>query len=226
MENALAATSQLHLTLKALIERKTKRDGVPFSIYQLAHGLDMPRSILVRLMHPDPYKRVTNPRIDTLLKIVSFFKADGFDITLDDLLTETQQHTVEVNEQTIGTFNVQSALPLYSFDAEQHEYLGTVDIHLTSSKPQAIALRCDEDIKPMFKKGSIFILDKSQQPEDDTLVAVKIAPYKQILIRKYYIVDGHRAILKSYNPEEKDIILLPTLSYQLLGVVVQINAKT
>ena len=44
----------------------------------------MRHSILARLIHPDPKKRVTNPRIETLNKILEFFKSEGFTVSIDD----------------------------------------------------------------------------------------------------------------------------------------------
>ncbi|QLH41414.1 MAG: hypothetical protein HWD59_00860 [Coxiellaceae bacterium] len=67
-------SSELHLALKELLEKKSKRDGINFTISQLAKAIDMPHSILVKLIHPDPSKRVTNPRIDTLTKIIDFLE--------------------------------------------------------------------------------------------------------------------------------------------------------
>ncbi|OGT67603.1 MAG: hypothetical protein A3J38_10150 [Gammaproteobacteria bacterium RIFCSPHIGHO2_12_FULL_45_9] len=88
------AAPNLHRTLRALMDQKTQRDHTPFTIYQLAKAIQMPHSILVKLMHEDPKKRVHNPRIDTLTRIVNFFKQDGFPITLDALLTEMPPHIV------------------------------------------------------------------------------------------------------------------------------------
>lgn len=73
-------------SIRALIECKSKRDQTPFTIYKLAKALGMPHSVLIKLIHTDENKRVHNPRIDTLTKIVNFFKQDGFQISIDDVL--------------------------------------------------------------------------------------------------------------------------------------------
>ncbi len=65
---------KIHLTLKTLMQMKSERDGINFTLYQLAKALNMPHSILSRLVHSQPSKRVNNPRIDTLSKIVDFLK--------------------------------------------------------------------------------------------------------------------------------------------------------
>jgi hypothetical protein len=215
----------VHLTLKELMERKSKRDHINFTIYQLSKALNMPHSILLRLIHPNPAKRVNNPRIDTLTKIIDFFRADGFNVTIDNLLTGFETKTpIDVQTQEIGSFTIEKMLPLYSFETEQKK-IGMVSIKLATKAKSIIALLSDEDIKPMFKKGSIFIIDTEMEPENDTLVAVKINSYNKVLIKKFY-VDGNKRLLKSYNNSIKPIVLMPTMRYSIIGVVIQINAKT
>lgn len=55
----------IHLTLRKLIEEKSKCDNVKFTACQLAQALSMPRSMITKLTHPDKSKRVINPRIET-----------------------------------------------------------------------------------------------------------------------------------------------------------------
>ena len=81
----MATELNLNRALRALLDAKTQRDQTPFTVYQLAKAIEMPHSILVKLMHEDPSKRVYNPRIETLMRIVSFFQQDGFAVTLDSL---------------------------------------------------------------------------------------------------------------------------------------------
>lgn len=100
MENSINHNSELHTVLKDLIDLKSKRDGKIFTIYQLAKAINMPHSILVKLMHSDPTKRVNNPRIDTLTKIIDFFKSDGFSISIDDLLFG--QKEIDIHSQSIA----------------------------------------------------------------------------------------------------------------------------
>lgn len=207
------------------MERKSKRDHKHFTIYQLAKAINMPHSILVKLMHPDITKRVKNPRIETLVKIVGFFKQDGFNITVDDLLSGLKKTAaVQVNEQNIGD-QIAKSITVYSFDVKLKKSIGMIDVNLMSNSENIIALLSDEDIKPMFKKNSFFVVDTTLKPEDDTLVAIKVGGYDKILIRKYY-VEGHKKILKSYDRNIAPIELMPTNNYQVIGVVIQVNAKT
>lgn len=58
--------NKIHITIKTLMHLKSERDGIAFTLYQLAKALNMPHSVLIRLLHHQPSKRVNNPRVDTL----------------------------------------------------------------------------------------------------------------------------------------------------------------
>ena len=182
---------QIHHTLRNLIENKVARDKQNFSICQLAKALDMPHSMLVKLIHPDPAKRVMNPRIDTLAKIVSFFKNDGFDVSIDDLLGVPRAKTIELTKQIVNLS--QQNIPIYSFEYDPENKIGETTIQLVDSSKDIISLLSDQEIKPFFKKGSLFVIDKSMPLENDQLVAVKVFDYQKVLIKnkiqqiQYYI---------------------------------------
>ncbi|TAK74012.1 MAG: hypothetical protein EPO11_07485 [Gammaproteobacteria bacterium] len=184
----------------------------------------MPRSMITKLIHPDESKRVLNPRVDTLLKIVEFFKTDGFNITVDDLLG-VKSSSILIQDQKINPKNTQRTISLFSFDNKTKTKLGTIDIKTSIQSDNVIALLADDDIKPLFKKGSIFIVDPDATLENDTLVAVKLNQSKKIQIKKYQI-QGHKRILISLESHEKPIVLMPTERHDILGAVIQINAKT
>lgn len=214
----------LGMVLKELIEKKSKRDCSNFSIYQLANHLKMPRSILVRLMHPDPAKRVKNPRIETLIKIVDFFQQDGFNITINDLLNFNGKRKTEVvTEKLPCAFNVSATLALYSFNSPSKQ-CGQVDVKLPTSAEGLIAFISEENVEPIFKKGSIFIVNTKLKPENANLVAIKIKNNPAILIRKFF-VKKHQQIIQTCDLREK-IILMPTMHHQIIGVVIQVNAVT
>ncbi|OGT35643.1 MAG: hypothetical protein A3F11_06980 [Gammaproteobacteria bacterium RIFCSPHIGHO2_12_FULL_37_14] len=218
--------NNIHLVLRDLIDRKTKRDQKNFTIYQLAKAINVPHSILVKLMHADPTKRVCNPRIDTLSKIIDFFRNDGFDIAIDDLLSGIKSNPIiDVPSQSANAFSEIKSIPIYQISAGIKNNIGTIETKLTSSSGNFIALLSDEDIKPMFKKGSIFIVDTLATPENDTLVAVELDDYNRILIRKFYI-KKNKKILASYDENILPIELTKKEKYRFIGVVVQVNAKT
>ncbi len=227
MEIAEKSFNEIHIGLKKLLEQKSERDCASFTMYQLAKAINMPYSIISKLINPNPSKRVNNPRIDTLHRIVSFFQNDGFDVTIDDLLSgfKTNQYFVDPKSQDVDFFTTQKTLPVYPFKLDSSQKVGTVDIKLNTASKNTFALLTDEDIPPLFKRNSLFIVDPDIKPEHDMLVAVKIAGFRKILIRKLH-VQGNEKKLLSYNRGELPIQLFPTMSYSIVGVVTQINAAT
>lgn len=221
LENSINYNGELHLTLRELIDRKSKRDGVTFTIYQLAKAIDMPHSILIKLLHQDPTKRVNNPRIDTLTKIIEFFRLDGFSVTIDDLLFGYKE--IDIQSQSITVGSTERKIETFSLECDTKK-IGVIDIKLPEPNGNFIAFLTDEDISPFFKRGSIFIVDKHVTPENDNLIVIKIDGYKKILVKKL-LIDKNKKYLLSLNNEEQ-IQLLPTLHYSILGVVIQVNAKT
>lgn len=210
MMEHLEYQNDIHLVLKDLIDRKSKRDHLNFTLSQLAKALRMPHSILSKLTHEDPSRRVNNPRLDTLCKIVHFFKNDGFDITIDDLLQGLDKKRV---------------IPLYFLDSELNNKIGTVEVDIATDARNLLAFVSDEYIEPMFKKGSIFIVDTLAKPTHHTLVAIQMQGYEKILIRKLFI-HKHKKELRVHDNDPSPISLMPTQQYRVVGVVIQVNAKT
>lgn len=217
-------TTSIHQVLRDLIEEKSKRDKIKFTSAQLANALCMPRSMITKLTHFDESKRVTNPRIDTLLKIVEFFRSDGFNITINDLLGITTK-SVSVQDQKALTQNIARKITLYPFHSELNKKLGTIDIKISGYFKNIFALYTDKDIEPFFKKGSIFIVDPNQAPEDDTLVAVNFQNIGEVKIKKYHIKNNKRSLISLDSNEDK-ILLTPHLKCKIIGVIIQVNAKT
>lgn len=214
--------SLIHITLRSLIEEKSRRDNVKFTACQLAQALEMPRSIITKLTHHDKAKRVTNPKIDTLMKIVEFFKADGFDIAIEDLLGLSTK-TINVKNQRLISQNQAVTTPIYSLNKK--EKMGVVDVKISGKHNNTIAFYADKDIQPFFKAGSLFIVDPNAELENDNLIAIKLANSNRIQIKKY-CVHKNKILLKSLDEREKDIVLMPTTQAEIFGVIVQINANT
>ena len=215
--------NKIHITLRTLMKMKSTRDGANFTLYRLAKSLKMPHSVLLKLIHLEPAKRVNNPRIDTLHKIVEFFKLDGFNITVNDLLMGLSDKS-EMTIQDQQPFNKETKLPLYSFNAPKQNKIGEIQIKLSTQTKHLIALLSEEEIKPIFKAGSIFIVDPNATLENDSLVAVKIESNHQILIRKIHL-ETNKILLKTYDNSTPLLLLNPQI-HSIVGVVVQINAKT
>lgn len=212
----------IYLTLKKLIEEKSKRDNAKFTACQLAQSIGIPRSIITKLTHQDVTKRVTNPKIDTVMKIVEFFKADGFNITIEDLLGSVTK-TVSIRNQPLILQNRLVTIPIYSLNKK--EKMGIIDVKISNKQKDTIALYADKDIKPFFKAGSIFVVSQNAVLENDNLIAIKLAHSDNIEIKKYCVYKN-KILLKSLDEKEQDILLMPTTQCEILGIVVQVNAKT
>lgn len=217
-------TDSIHLVLADLIEKKSERDNIRFTLSQLANAIDVKRSIIHRIMHPDPTKRVTNPHIQTLIKIIDYFRSDGFDITMDSLLGKNFQREY-VQEQVVNISNNPISIPLYSLEHTQNICLGTVELSLNDYDGIVIAFISSKDLMPMFKKGSIFIVAPSLKPENNSLIALKVKNSPQILIGKFFIDNGNKTF-ESLSESAETIILNLDLQSEILGVVIQVNAKT
>ncbi|TLY48269.1 MAG: S24 family peptidase [Gammaproteobacteria bacterium] len=218
-------TNKIHLTLRNLIKMKSARDGVNFTLYRLAKSLNMPHSVLLRLIHLEPTKRVNNPRIDTLYKIVEFFKLDGFNITVNDLLMGFKDPSeITIQDQQSISFNAECKLPLYSFNIAKLDKIGQIQIKLIKQADDLFALQSEEEIKPIFKQGSIFVIDPNAKLENNNLVAVKVEKKLQIMIKKIQIQTNH-IVLTNFDNSTAPVILNPQL-HSIVGVVIQVNAKT
>jgi hypothetical protein len=221
----ISSTNSIQQILVELLDKKSRRDRVQFTSSKLAQALNVKRSLIQRLIHPDPLKRVTNPRIETLQKIVSFFQAEGFNLSLDDFLKLKTSTVIDVQNQKIGVVENSLTIPVYSLSDPFGEQVGVIDVKLTVKANNIIALYSDYEIKPIFQRGSIFIVDRDKDPIDDSLVAIIIDNDNRVLIRKFQSANGIRK-LKSFEDNDNVIILKPSMRYQIIGVVIQINART
>lgn len=222
LDNSIDYNNELCTILRDLIALKSKRDGKNFTSYQLAKAINMPHSILIKLIHQDPEKRVYNPRIDTLTKIIEFFKSDGFSITIDDLLFGRKE--IDIISQPIKNNYTDKNIQIFSLDYEQSK-LGTITINLPDDHANIMAYLSEEEINPFFKSGSIFIVNKDMKPENNNLIIIKSERDKKTSIKKL-IINGMKRYLMSLNDNDDIIELLPTLHYLIIGVVIQVNAKT
>jgi transcriptional regulator with XRE-family HTH domain len=198
---------------------KSLRDGKDFSIYQLAKAINIPHSIIVKLLHSDPSKRVSNPRIDTLAKIVDFFKSDGFQVTIDDLILGNYE--IDINSVSIKhTENI--AVEIFSLD-NIYKNIGKININLTTKSDGLIALLSDKKIDPFFKAGSVFIIDTTIPIKEDNLVAVRMEEKPIVQIKKLIINNKikHLSDLIGSN-----LIKFSAVHHHILGVIIQVNVKT
>lgn len=216
-------SSSIHTVLRDLIESKSRRDNIKFTSYQLANAVSMPRSIITKLTHIDESRRVINPRIETLIKIVEFFRKDGFDITIDDLLG-VKDKKVDLHSLPASLPSQLLNIPIYSLNGMQ-EKIGTIDVNVSNGCKAVMALYSEGEMAPFFKSGTIFIVDMEMIADHDNLVAVKMDSCEKIQIRKYFR-QKNKIILKSLDHNENDNILTAAQKYKILGVIIQVNAKT
>jgi len=157
----------------------------------------MPRSLITSLTHSNASKRVTNPRVTTLLRIVDFFRADGFDITIEDLLG-LQQKTIDITKEKIIPTHVET-ISVYSLNNKK---LGTVKLNLSFSSKNITSLYINKDIPPFFKAGSIFIINNDLKPENGNLIALTLNYSEQIIIRKCFLSKNKMRLLSLENEED------------------------
>ena len=100
-------------------------------------------------------------------------------------------------------------IPLYFLDSDLSNRFGSFEYDGPGELENLMALVADDYIEPMFKKGSVFVVDISINIVEGTLVAVKLPGHEKLVLRKFF---------------KKE--LMPTEQCQIIGAVVQVIAKT
>ena len=211
------AMTSLADALNELITAKQLKDNKKFTASQLAKAIAVDRSLIQRILTGE----VNNPTVNTLIKIVNFFVEDGFNLRLDDLIP-LRKSLVNVQGQAIlSEKSIQ--LPLYQMENFQSGVIGEVATQIQDASPCLIALVSSQDIAPIFKAGSIFVVDIMKKAEPENLVvlrmnqAIKIAKCTHSNKEKIFELLSDKKITVRETEANKQI---------LLGVVVRINAKT
>jgi hypothetical protein len=218
--DTVKAVMKLPDTLSKLIASKSLRDNKAFTSSKLATAINANRSLIHRLITGE----VLNPRIETISKIVKFFKEDGFNLRIEDLVG-IDLDAIDVHDQFLQNEKPFS-LPLYQMENFNGEKIGSVSVELANTSPSVIAIVSNRTIKPLFQAGSIFVVDLFKKPKHEHLVAAKSSINNKLFVRKYFEKDGEYPILHSFNKEEKDINLAPNIDCKIIGVIIKINAKT
>ncbi len=215
-------SDNIYLSLTDLIARKNERDKQELSLSQLAQAIGIPLKMLTNLLHPDPTQRTHNPQLPMLTKIVHFFQGDGFDITLDALVSGLTTSSIELSDLDKITFIGTKTIPLYNLSAQCKDAIGDIEVYLSSKLSGDMAFLAEEEMLPLFPKGSVFIVNCTTPPENGALVAVRVEGCHKILIRKLHI-QGHKRILSANHDKIAPIVLFPTNHYQIIGIVIQVN---
>lgn len=209
----LSGTSNLAIVITKLIHAKEARDGRRFTPATLARQINVDRSLIQRILNSE----VKNPRMDTLIKITQYFVKEGFNLRIDDLIG-LSHNTVDVTDQPLIE-ETAITLPLYQMEPFEGIKIGSTSVTMPNPSPGLIAMVSTKEIKPMFKPGSLFIIDTLKKPIHNHLVAIKNNTTVDIC---KLIQSDHSLKSKSL---ESEIINIP-LKNNILGVVVRINAKT
>jgi transcriptional regulator with XRE-family HTH domain len=212
-------SKNIYFALQDAISRKAARDNKKITAYQLAKAIGIPHSILVKILHHDPKKRVKNPQISTLTKIIDYFQADGFNLSIDGILSGNTIEDVSVaNIQKLSQRTIKKNLIVIN---QNDETIGDMDIYVNSTHSNIFAILI-EDQDFLFQSGSIFIVDRDIKLSNGTLVAIRLQG--KIYIKKLHIADECKQLVEFNN--ENSTIILDKTEHQILGIVIQINANT
>lgn len=152
-----------------LIKQKSARDGTVFSKRALAEAIGVNISMISRTTNEDLSKR-SIPNIPLLIKIVQFFKDDGFNITIDDLLN-FQPNKLYFNHQSGESLTQGVTVNLYEMLSSSSSY-SSININVANRKNDLFAVKSDFSIPPVFKKGTVFVVDKKEVLKEGKLAIV------------------------------------------------------
>lgn len=211
--------TNLPTALDQLIRLKGRRDNIKFTPSKLATMIEVDRSLIQRILNGE----VTNPRIETLMKIVNFFSNEGFPITIDQLMN-WNQNIVDVQEQIVNP-DFSQKLQLYDINHFDGMSIGSATVYLPICSPGHIAVVTDKDLEPIFNSGSIFVVDMLKTPNHDNLVMIKEHESNSLMLAKY-IISGENRFFRPYMKESMYSLNNVNYKERVIGVVVHINVKT
>ena len=211
--------NSLSAAIRDLIELKNRRDNVKFTVYKLAQEIGVDRSIIQRIINGE----IENPRLDTFFKIVNFFINDGFKINVEDILS-WKSKVVDIQSQNVEE-EIITNLPLYEMDIFDKKK-NTIIVTAPRLPATAIAIVTNSYLPPIFKAGSVFVVDLEAKPENENLVIVKSADNPNLFLRQFITDQKNSIILKSYEAGEPYIEMNQSSNVKVIGVVVRVNVKT
>ncbi len=225
MSTAEYSSENIHTALKYLVDLKTERDGKKFSFYQLAKAIDMPHSMIVKLAHADEAKRITNPKIETLTRIIEFFKNEGFDVSIDTLFSPVDRLPREMELASCSKKAVSKVvIPLFSMKALPNKALRSIESNVYAEIKNAMAFVLENDIGS-FKKGTVLIVDPDALLEANCLVMAKIKSNPELQLRKYYEGKQDIILISLDEASAPESFSLKSRNVKIIGVVVQANIK-
>lgn len=219
----------IHYSLRKLIELKSLRDGCDFTAYKLAQETNIPHSILTKLIHLDESKRVINPRVDTLRKIIRFFQNDGFNVTIDSLISGFLPTFVGIATQTGEGKNTEPNtnihIPLYTENIGISRKLSDYEVDSNESNA-SFAIRLDHNHHKLFKKNYILIVSQSEEVEHKNIVLyyTKSEPLKFQLGKVFISNEG--VFIGEIDDARMTKRATSINALFLIGVVIEVIATT
>lgn len=191
--------------VNSLIKMKAKRDN-GFTSGRLSSEIGVNRSILKRILSGE----VPNPRLDTIQKICQYFYNDGFPVNIEEIVTNADKKTIS----KVG-------IPLF-MSGSCISSVGSIEMDsITKGSADMLAILAENDVSPMSKKGSVFIVNTSIKAKAGQVVAVKDVATNTVSF--FNAANDGASKVNSINKDE-DLIKL-TDTQEVLGVVVKINAE-
>lgn len=215
----MAKKADVFSALTKLISAKTLRDKKRFTPSALSNALGLKRSVIQRLVHPDPEKRVTNPRVDTLMKIVNFFREDGFNISLDHFTSGSLEQDTQHGEHVL---KLQKTIELYPSAVSLSHGYEAVELKLLSDIRRPLAYMPAEGSVPFFQDGMVYVMDTEETPDPNANQTLIVKTGRDGVMIGKYSLEHNQAILTPLVQDQTPVQLDVGKDHLILGVVKQI----
>ncbi len=198
-----------------LIQKKSKRDNIEYTIRSLGRDINKCHSILYRYLTEDLSQQNKYLRVEILKKIADHFKSDGFDTSLERFLNSDKIYIEGVN--TVKTCIVNN-IPMYN-NKNTNELIETIqtEINLKYINHNFIAFKFDEYVPPIFHGGSIWFVDCDLEPVNNSICAIEYQ--NKLILRKYFITK--KDILLFDLNESSGVSEKYNVKYNILGTAVK-----
>ncbi len=180
----------------------------------LAKALNVPYNTIHRLIEGT----TTDPRMSTLMMI-----AEHFDITIDTLLSNTNQ--------SFASKDAPKLVPIFTWEALQDsDFRQNIRLEdwptwapVATSKtltlgPACYGLESRPSMFPRFPLGTTFIIDPDEQAIDGDLVLIRIKSSGETTLRDLIIDAPHWRLAPTVTGS--DILVFDESQYAIIGIVV------
>lgn len=215
----MAKKADVFSALTKLISAKTLRDKKRFTPSALSNALGLKRSVIQRLVHPDPEKRVTNPRVDTLMKIVNFFREDGFNISLDHFTSGSLEQDTQNGEHVL---KLQKTIELYPSAVSLSQGYEAVELKLLSDIKRPLAYMPAEGSVPFFQDGMVYVMETDENPDPNANQTIIVKTGRDSVVIGKYSQENNQSVVTPLIHEQAPVQLSSGNDHTILGVVKQI----